>query len=32
MNIIVKWQIKFDDKLKNHVTFENTEIVSDLKK
>jgi hypothetical protein len=32
MNIVVQWQIKFDDKLKNVMTFEDTEIVPDLKK
>ena len=32
MSIIVQWQMKFKDKLKNSLTYENTEVVPDLKK
>jgi hypothetical protein len=32
MNVIVQWQIKFDDKVKNSLTYKNTEIIPNLKK
>jgi len=32
MNVIVQWQIKFDDKVKNSLTHKNTEIIPNLKK
>lgn len=32
MSIIVQWQMKFEDKLKNSLTHKNTEVVPDLKK
>jgi hypothetical protein len=32
MSVIVQWQIKFDDKVKNSLTYKNTEIIPNLKK
>lgn len=32
VNIVSQWQIKFDDKIKNLTTFEDSEVVPDLKK
>jgi hypothetical protein len=32
MNIIVQWQLKFDDKVKNSLTYEKTEVIPNLKK
>jgi hypothetical protein len=32
MNIIVQWQMKFDDKVKNSLTYKDTEVIPNLKK
>jgi hypothetical protein len=32
MSIVVQWQMKFDDKIKNSLTYKDSEVVPDLKK